>query len=465
LQESAGAGATTVTVSEDITVTTVQGIEVMSSNKPKVTTVEDIRRRQRVKDIDLLMQEGQKKILDLQIEKDDLQCRPNPLFNYTKPDTATPKNKQDVKDEATSRTFNFPPDDIVVEYIDNLVAHGRLQKLNHTALWFGMDYDWDEEEDSIDADTTPHRTNNPKNRGGSWLLRQTLGKGGSLGEKIGVAAEDAAYKGVCSSLMSILAQSLSALHGVNVMTHSDIRLSVESSLDPPPQSSKQTAVEDNYVQAAIGDMLRRGFKKKKKKKQKDQEPQHHGSKSGAIAEDTFIQRDAVVETLISHCQISAPLLKLFPIAFQRALLGNIITLVTAIISDFCEGIQFEILGHQLSFSFKPITEADMIQHISMGGFRSNHRRSKPEGFETAVRATAKDICKNLSFLDRWHERALGGDMLRAQIGNLIARIVLTLVDEVLVSARMDLWSTQARGPRIVGCLEYRIDPPTDERTP
>lgn len=105
----------------------------------------------------------------------------------------------------------------------------------------------------------------------------------------------------------------------------------------------------------------------------------------------------------------------------------------------------------------------MIQHIGMGGFRSNHRRSKPEEFERAVRATGMDISKSLSFLDKWHERALGGDVLRAQIGNLIARVVLTLVEEVIVSAKMDLWSSQAKGPRIVGCLEYRTEPPTDGR--
>jgi hypothetical protein len=128
-----------------------------------------------------------------------------------------------------------------------------------------------------------------------------------------------------------------------------------------------------------------------------------------------------------------------------------------IIQDFSEGLQFQILGHSLSFNFKPITEADMIQHIGDGGFHFNHRRSKPEEFEAAVKATAEDVSKGLAFLDRWHERALGGDLLRAQIGNLIARIVLTLVDEVLHSARIDLWSAQAGGPRVVAGLEYRSD--------
>jgi hypothetical protein len=46
-------------------------------------------------------------------------------------------------------------------------------------------------------------------------------------------------------------------------------------------------------------------------------------------------------------------------------------------------------------------------------------------------------------------------MLRAQIANLIARIVLTLADEVLSSARIDLWSAQAGGPRMLAGLEYR----------
>ena len=99
----------------------------------------------------------------------------------------------------------------------------------------------------------------------------------------------------------------------------------------------------------------------------------------------------------------------------------------------------------------------MIQHIGIGGFHSNHRRSKPHEFEAAVQATANDVSQSLAFLDRWHERALGGDLLRAQIGNLIARIVLTLVDEVLHSARINLWSAQAGGPRVVAGLEYRTD--------
>jgi hypothetical protein len=148
-------------------------------------------------------------------------------------------------------------------------------------------------------------------------------------------------------------------------------------------------------------------------------------------------------------------LKLFPLAWQRALLGNIISLIAAIASDFCDGIQLQILGHQMSFALKPITESDMIRHIGMAGNGFNHRRARPEQFEAAVRATAEDVSENLQFLDRWHHRALGSGMLRAQIANLIARIVLTLADEVLSSARIDLWSAQAGGPRMLAGLEYR----------
>ena len=433
----------------------------------------ELKRAKRVKEIDSLIKDGQQRILELQCQKDELQRRPNPLYNYTNSNINQSLDKGKASPEdgsyASDRIFNFPSDALVGEYIEDLQSNGRLLKMNHTQLWKSdpAALDEDEEESIGDDLLTPSgdarklyekrrnvndRRNGASLGGGSWLLRQSLGMGGSLGEKLGVTVEEAAYKGVSSVMMSILARSLASLHGVNVMQHSDIRLFVESTSDLPPVSKAiYSSPSSDYAREAIGKAIRKGSKKKRKRKQK---PYHYGSH---IGDDTFVQRDAVVETLISHCQISAPLLKLFPAEWQRALLGNIITLITAIVSDFCEGVQFQILGHQLSFSFKPITEADMIQHIGVGGFRFNHRRSKPEEFEAAVRATSDDVSKGLAFLDRWHERALGGDLLKAQIGNLIARVVLTLVDEVLHSARMDLWSAQVGGPRIVAGLEYRME--------
>lgn len=422
------------------------------------------RRKERVKEIDRLISKGQRELLDLQCEKDALQRRPNPLYNYT---TTTEDSSQTKR---ISRKFNFPPQELVDEYIDELFANRRLEKMNHTELWQnGAGFDDDEDESIGDDLLTPSadarklyeprqrdrpsrgsesRSSNGNGGGGSWLLRQNLGKG-SLGEKIGEAAETAAYKAVCTSVMSALARSIAAIHGVNVMEHSDIRLYMEQSPDLPPVGKNVIPGSDaasNYAQEAIMDAIRKGVRKHKKR----------GSRSRRQrAGEAFLQRDAVVETLISHCQISAPLLKLFPLAWQRALLGNIISLIAAIASDFCDGIQLQILGHQMSFSLKPITESDMIRHIGMAGNSFNHRRARPEQFEAAVRATAEDVSENLQFLDRWHHRALGSGMLRAQIANLIARIVLTLADEVLSSARIDLWSAQAGGPRMLAGLEYR----------
>lgn len=434
--------------------------------KPSMTDDE----KEKVKEIDSMIQEGQQRILDLQMKKDELQMRPNPLYNYTQSNDTFDADKSEgpAPDPTTSfRTFSFPSDNLVEDYIEELNSVGRLLKMNHTDLWKRKSSYSDEDDEIGDDLLTPsgdasklyenlQRNNGNGKRngngfgGGSWLLRQSLGTGSKLGEKIGETIENAAYRGVCSAVMSILARSIAALHGLNVMKHSDIRLFVESATDLPPVS--KTIFEDNdYAKEAIGKAIRKGSKKKRKRKQKAYQ---YGNDSG---DDSFVQRDAVVETLISHCQISAPLLKLFPQAWQRALLGNIITLIAAVVSDFAEGIQFQILGHQLCFSFKPITEADLIQHIGVGGFRFNHRRTKPEEFEAAVRATADDISQSLVFLDRWHQRALGGDLLRAQIADLIARVVLTLVDEVLHSARMDLWSAQVNGPRIVAGLEYRSD--------
>ena len=231
------------------------------------------------------------------------------------------------------------------------------------------------------------------------------------------------------------------------MTHTDIRLSTEATPDLPPMS-KQGIIpgsrNPNYARDALQGAMRRGAKRNREKRYRYD-----------LSEDVFVQRDAVVETLISHCQISAPLLKLFPLAWQRAMLANIVTLVTAVVADFCEGVQFEILGHRLSFSFKPITESDMINHIAMAGPSFNRQNLRSEQFEAAVQATANDVSENLKFLDRWHERLLGSGVLRSQIANLIARLVLTLAGEVLSGAQMDLWAAQAGGPRMVAGLEFR----------
>lgn len=89
------------------------------------------RRRQRVEEIDRLLLRGNKRMLELQCERDDLLCAPNPLFNYTKR-TYDPSTNQAFGDVRTTREFDFPPSGLVDDYIAELVSNGRLVRLNHT---------------------------------------------------------------------------------------------------------------------------------------------------------------------------------------------------------------------------------------------------------------------------------------------------------------------------------------------
>lgn len=415
---------------------------------------EEEARRNRVKEIDESISQGQQRLQELVTEKDILQRRPNPLWNYNteledldearlQRSTLT-ANSTETESVAASRTFNFPPPDLVDDYLDMIFSSGRLTRLNHTDLWKnGVFEDADEDDDEwlSSKDTTDARRRKRKGKasGGSRWLRN------GLGEKIGEAAETSAYRAVGGGVMAFLSRSISSMHGINVMRHSDIRLFTEQTPTLPPitagmQIPGVTGGSSSYAQGAFEDALRRGARKSKKRRKR--------------RDDSFIQRDAVVETLLSQCQIAAPLLKLFPIAWQRAMLSNIITLVTAIMGDFFEGLEFQILGHRLNFAFVPITEEDMMRHLGTAAGDVFSRRNA-NGFEAAVKATANDVAENLKFLDRWHERILGGDVLKTQLADLIARLVLTLVDETLSGARMDLWTTHAGGPRLIPGLEYR----------
>ena len=72
------------------------------------------RRRKRAEEIDRLLQRGGERLLELQCERDDLLCAPNPLFNYTK--KYDPSTNHTFGDVRTTREFNFPPPDLVNEY-------------------------------------------------------------------------------------------------------------------------------------------------------------------------------------------------------------------------------------------------------------------------------------------------------------------------------------------------------------
>jgi len=402
------------------------------SKKLDQRTVEELR----IQEIDRLITEGQETLTKLQCEKDKLQQRPNPLFNYS---------SESVKANSISREFNFPSDDIVEEYIRDLEFSSSLVFLNHTQLWSYVADDEDDDELIHDEFHTSsvkrgNQSNNAQNQvPGNWLLRKTLlGGGTTLGEKLGETVETAAYSAVCQSVMEVLARSISGIHGLNIMGHADIRLFLGSAPDLPPIGKFSN--DDNYAMEAIQKALKRGAATRRAEGMSDVE---------------FLQRAALVETLISHCQISAPLLKIFPIAWQRALLSNIISLITSIMSDFCSGIRIQMLGHYLSLSFNPITEADMIRNLNAGISHTPKKRATSGNFDDAVAATAKDIADSLTFLDKWHERLLGGDVLKIQIGTLIARVVLTLVEECLSGFAIDLWSNQGGGPIVYAELEYR----------
>lgn len=382
---------------------------------------------------------------------------------------------------APRKEFSFPHDDLVDEYLEMLFASGRLVRLNNTDLWKTSghvttdgnfdDDEIDEEDEWLQPATEPKEKRRRQPAGNQKNKKQTSSSyyhvpGGisseyagsrwlryGLGEKISLAVEMVAYKAVCANVMGILAKSLAALHGINVMGHADIFIKAEQV--PVLPLLDMGSVSKNYATLAFQNAM----SKKSKKRQRGVKPPLNDS----------VQRQAVIETLLSQCQVATPLLKLFPLVWQRALIGNMISLITSVLQDFLEGVEFQILGHRLELVFKPITEQDMIKRLdeSFSSSSSSSVRNamyldparSHAAFEAAVAATTADLARGLKFLDKWHERVLGGDSIRTQIAALIARVVLSMVDDILSQARLDLWSTKTSGPKLVAGLYYRQPPP------
>ena len=400
-------------------------------------------RDKRMKEIGKEMHEAQQLLARLACEKDVLQERHNPMWKYSVPDESTWVRRTMLLPE---REFVFPSEELVDEYLDMLFATGRLVKLNHTDLWRTGNRESNDDDDELSG-PSPNRNNfNSSNKrnsdaevpaAGNWFLRN------GLGELIGEKAELAAYKAVCKAIMEILAKGMSNLHGLTVMDHSDIRISTEETPQLPPIAAHIPGSKNyrDYAENAINNAIRNRPRRQARK------------------DNDFIQKAAIVETLTSQCQLAAPIMNLFPLNWQRAIISNVISLVTAVIADFCEGIEFQILGHKLSISFTPITQEEMLQRLHTHGSRP--RRKDTEGFEEAVRATAETLKENLKLLDRWHERALGSGALVQQISTLIARLVLFLVDDILSASRIDLWSAHTGGPRLLVGFEYRSSTPSE----
>lgn len=96
--------------------------------------IEEGIREERVKEIDRLIVDGQERLQQLICEKDVLQRRPNPLYTYESIDSeklsGDSKEASDVSvGVQASRDFEFPPDDLVEEYLEMIFWSRRLTKV------------------------------------------------------------------------------------------------------------------------------------------------------------------------------------------------------------------------------------------------------------------------------------------------------------------------------------------------
>ena len=496
---------------------------------------EEQEKQARLKEIDRLMAQKSQQMADLATEKDLILNLLHPLWNYTTASTyhelSTARHEATEQEASSSsaatsasssslfesitpkREFNFPSDDLVEEYISVLVHSERLVKMNHTDLWRNGDLvetNSDDLDDELDDDDEwlsleERRRRRARTNGGPQPLPSSQplyrnGDGGSrwlriqgLGEKLGQTIEDLAYKAICFQVMAGLARGVAGgLHGINILGHADIGIKAEQ---PPIMSGPSSAHSghastglysnaDSYARQAFENAISKQQPSSSSSSSNSRKQKKHKLPTMTAAES--VQRYAVVETLLSQCQVAMPLLKLFPLVWQRALIGNLVTVITAVIGDFLQGLEFQLLGYKLELALKPITEEDVMKRLQQssqyhsqpsssssynnggsGDYRWSHQGASysydprdnhhPHGtddendfarsqqaFEAAVQATATDLAESLKFLDKWHERVfLGGDSIRLQVATLIARVVLSLVDDILSDARIDLWSSSS----------------------
>ncbi|GMH58219.1 hypothetical protein TrRE_jg4178 [Triparma retinervis] len=281
------------------------------------------------------------------------------------------------------------------------------------------------------------------NSGGSWILRQTLGRDRSIGEKLGETIETVVYRVVAKSVMKGICSAVGALHGISLMNTGDIRVYAV----PSPNIKLPGGSSPNDAAMYAQHLMRAAIEKNASGK---------GGAAQQASNPHFIQKQAITEELLSHCQVSAPLLKLFPIKFQRALLGNIISIVTSIVSDAVGNTRVRILGHKLTLDFSPVSEQDALEYLRkqiQQQQQSQQRKKKREHLEEAVNTIADKLAHELKFLDKVHHRLLGSGLLRVQVATLLARIILTLVDDLVGGFKIDFWG----GPRILAGLEIRSE--------
>mmetsp|Transcript_19942 Transcript_19942/g.41671 ORF Transcript_19942/g.41671 Transcript_19942/m.41671 type:complete len:692 (-) Transcript_19942:25-2100(-) len=395
-----------------------------STSSPLPPSVQAKLAKEQLENITLTMQYHSRQLRKLAIEKDELQNSPNPL-----------------------RNASFVTDELIDEYIESLCHDNRLTLLNHTEIWSDDEDEVDDEDgigDDIFKPAKPKENIHVTNSGGSWILRQTLGRDRSIGEKLGETIETVVYRVVAKSVMKGICSAVGALHGISLMNTGDIRVYAV----PSPNVKLPGGSSPNDAAMYAQQLMRAAIEKSSSGKRR----------AAQASNPHFIQKQAITEELLSHCQVSAPLLKLFPIKFQRALLGNIITIVTSVVSDAVGNTRVRILGHQLTLNFSPVSEQDALQYLrkQMQQQQSPQSKKKREDLEEAVKTIAEKLAHELKFLDKVHHRLLGSGLLRVQVATLLARIILTLVDDLVGGFKIDFW-VNGGGPRILAGLEIRSD--------
>lgn len=127
------------------------------------------------------------------------------------------------------------------------------------------------------------------NSGGSWILRQTLGRDRSIGEKLGETIETVVYRVVAKSVMKGICSAVGGLHGISLMNTGDIRVYAV----PSPNIKLPGGSSPNDAAMYAQQLMRAAIEKSNAAKNGGQ----HASNPH------FIQKQAITEELLSHCQV------------------------------------------------------------------------------------------------------------------------------------------------------------------
>jgi hypothetical protein len=303
----------------------------------------------------------------------------------------------------------------IEDYIESLYRAGRLQLLNHTQLW---QHDADKTNKQTDVSSS-YSSSTSTSSSYTWLLRQSLSSNQSLGSRLGMQIEAAVYKAICHVVIDNVGTGISAMHGLGVLGYGDVRIFGINTTNVVMDSAAQPLL---HARRAI-------------------------STTNADPKK-YLQQSAITETILSRVQTSAPMLKFFPIPLQRALVSNAVMLAVSLVSDLVQGVRVRVLGHELTLNFSAVDGISLLSALNdMDG--EDKRRESAE-FEKAVATLTDRISPSLnlpiSYLPFY-------GVIKHQIANVVARIVVTLIDDVVGGIKVDLWG----GVRVLAGVEYRDD--------